>query len=122
VTLSGDKDADIGIGKEFLTRWDVASGQRLNGPVHISSHGIDVLLASPDGRRLVVVNGAETLVFAADSFRPLHRFSHHLRQPRAVAAALSPSDGRILALWPNNGPIQFLDLDSGRHRRRAASK
>jgi DNA-binding SARP family transcriptional activator len=61
VTLSVDLDAEPGEGNAFLTRWDVASRRRLKGPVRISSHGSDVLLASRDGTRLVVVNGAEVL-------------------------------------------------------------
>jgi WD40 repeat protein len=117
-TLSADKDAEPGSGSgtAFLTRWDVASGRRLKGPARISTHGGDVLLASPDGARLVVVNGAETLVLAAGSFHRLRPFSHGLAQPQLFVAALSPRDGRTLALRPDDGPIQFLDLRSGRRR------
>jgi WD40 repeat protein len=64
----------------------------------------------------VVVNGLETLVLAAGSFRLLRRYPHPLAQPRVFAAALSPRDGRTLALWPDGGPIEFLDLVSGRRR------
>jgi WD40 repeat protein/DNA-binding SARP family transcriptional activator len=113
VTLSVKGNDDPGRGTAFLTRWDVAAGHRLTGPDRISSHGGYVLLASR-GRRLVVVNGAETLVVAAGSFRLLHRFPHPLTQPRVVTAALSPHDGRTLALWSEAGPIEFLDLLSGR--------
>ena len=100
----------------FLTRWDVASGRRLTGPVRITSHGGDWLLTSRDGARLVVVNGSETLLLEARSFRLLRRFPHGQGQPRYFAADLSPRDGRTLALWPDDGPIQFLDLVSGRRR------
>jgi WD domain, G-beta repeat len=50
-TLSVDKDAEVGKGAAFLTRWDVGTGRRLKGPVHVSRHGggDDVLLASPGG-------------------------------------------------------------------------
>jgi WD40 repeat protein len=113
VTLSVKGNDDPGRGTAFLTRWDVAAGHRLTGPDRISSHGGYVLLAS-GGRRLVVVNGAETLVVAPGSFRLLHRFPHPLTQPRVVTAALSPHDGRTLALWSEAGPIKFLDLLSGR--------
>jgi WD40 repeat protein/DNA-binding SARP family transcriptional activator len=115
-TLSVDKDAEVGKGNAFLSRWDVGSGRRLKGPVRVSSHGGDALLASPDGARLVVVNGTETLVLAAGSFRRLRRFPHELAQPRVFVAALSPRDGRTLALRPDDGPIRFLDLRSGRRR------
>jgi WD40 repeat protein len=113
VTLSVKGNDDPGRGTAFLTRWDVATGHRLTGPARISSHGGYVLLTSPKGSRLVVVNGTETLVFAADSFRLLRRFRHPLAQPRVVVAALSPHDGRTLALWSEAGPIEFLDLLSG---------
>jgi WD40 repeat protein len=113
-TLS--EDDDLG-GVAYLTSWDVTSGHRLKGPVQVSSHGGNVLLATPDGARLVVVNGVETLVLAARSFRLLHRFPHPLAQPRFYVADLSPGDGRTLALWPVDGPIEFLDLATGRRRR-----
>ena len=118
VTLSADKDAEpgSGAGDAFLTRWDVSSGRRLKGPVRVSSHGGDALVASPDGERLVVVNGAEALVVAAGTFQPLRRFPHEPAQPRVFVAALSPRDGRTLALWPDNGPIEFLNLSTGRRR------
>ena len=100
----------------FLTRWDVASGRRLTGPVRISSHSGNWLLASPDGTRLVVVNETETVVLAARSFQLLHRFPHRQAQPRYFAADLSLADGRTLALWPDDGPIEFLDLVNGGRR------
>ena len=100
----------------FLTRWDVASGRRLTGPTRISSHEGDWLLTSPDGARLVVVNSSETLVLAARSFRLLRRFPHRQAQPRYFAADLNPTDGRTLALWSDDGPIEFLDLVNGQRR------
>jgi WD40 repeat protein len=116
VTLSVDLDAEPGKGNAFLTRWDVANGRWLKGPVHISSHGGDVLLASRDGARLVVVNGAEVLVEAARSFRHLDQFPHGLKQPQIFTAALSRADDRTLALGSTEGRIEFLDLSTG-HRR-----
>jgi hypothetical protein len=100
----------------FLTRWDVTSGRRLTGPIRISSQSGDTLLTSPDGARLIVVNGIETLVLAAGTFRVLRRFPHKQAQPQSFAAALRPTDGRTLALWPDNGPIEFLDLVNGQRR------
>jgi WD40 repeat protein/DNA-binding SARP family transcriptional activator len=114
VTLSVEANADLGEGRAFLTRWDVATGRQLSGPIRISSHGGDVLLASRDGRRLVVVNSAEILVLAAGSFRLLRHIPHSSAQSGAVVAALSPRDGRTLALWSEAGPIEFLDLLSKR--------
>jgi WD40 repeat protein/DNA-binding SARP family transcriptional activator len=117
-TLSGQPEPPgIGTGTAYLTGWDVSSGRRLKGPLKVSSHGGDVLLASPDGERLVVVNGAETLVLATRSFRVLRRFPHALAQPRFYVADLSPRDGRTLALWPVDGPIELLDLRTGQRRR-----
>jgi WD40 repeat protein len=116
VTLSVEANADLGEGRAFLTRWDVATGHRLTGPIPISSHGGDLLLASRNGKRLIVVNRAETLVLAADGFRPLRHIPHRSAQSGAVVAALSPRDGRTLALWSEAGPIEFLDLLSGRRR------
>jgi WD40 repeat protein len=119
VTLSVDQDVKtLGVGTNaFLTRWEVATGRRLKGPVRVSSNGGDALLAGRDGARLVVVNGAEVLVEAADTFKQLRRFPHRASaQPRLFAAALSPHDGRTLALWADDGPIGLLDLVSGRRR------
>jgi WD40 repeat protein len=114
VTLSAEANTDLGKGKAFLTRWDVATGHRLSGPIPISSHGGDLLLASPDGRRLVVVNRAETLVLAAGSFQLLRHIPHRPAQSGVVVAALNPRDGRTLALWSEAGPIELLDLANKR--------
>ena len=100
----------------FLTRWDVATGRRLTGPTRVSSHSGDWLLTSPDGARLVVVNSSETLVLEARSFRLLRRFPHQQAQPRYFVADLRPTDGRTLALWSDDGPIEFLDLVNGERR------
>jgi WD40 repeat protein/DNA-binding SARP family transcriptional activator len=116
VALSEPDSSDPDHRPAFLTRWDVTSGRRLMGPVRISSNSGDTLLTSPDGARLIVVNGTETLVLAARTYRLLRRFPHKQAQPRYFAAALRPTDGRTLALWPDNGPIEFLDLVSGRRR------
>jgi WD40 repeat protein len=116
VTLTIPDSTDPDQRAAFLTRWDVASGRRLTGPVRISSHSADWLLASPDGTRLVVVNGFEVLVEAADTFQQLRRFPHTGAQPRYFAADLSLADGRTLALWSDDGPIEFLDLVNGRRR------
>jgi WD40 repeat protein/DNA-binding SARP family transcriptional activator/type II secretory pathway predicted ATPase ExeA len=116
VALSEPNIGDPNQRAAFLTRWDVGSGRRLTGPVRISWHGGDWLLASPDGTRLVVVNSTETLVLAARSFGLLHRFPHKQAQGRYFTADLSPADGRTLALWPDGGSIEFLDLVSGRRR------
>src|SRR4029450_6011569 len=64
ITLPVALDAEPGTGNAFLTRWDVATGRRLKGPIRISSHGGDVLLASRHGTRLVVVKRARILVEA----------------------------------------------------------
>jgi WD40 repeat protein/DNA-binding SARP family transcriptional activator len=114
VTLSVEANTNPGKGKAFLTGWDVATGHRLSGPIPISSHGGDLLLASRDGRRLVVVNRTETLVLAAGSFQLLRHIQHPSAQSGAVVAALNPHDGRTLALWSEAGPIEFLDLLSRR--------
>jgi WD40 repeat protein/DNA-binding SARP family transcriptional activator len=115
-TLSASADDAAG-GNGYLTGWDVSSGHRLKGPVKVSSHGGVVLRATPDGRHLVVVDGTDTLVLEAESFRFLRRFPHALAQPQIVLADLSPHDGRTLALWSPDGPIELLDLATGRRRR-----
>ena len=116
VTLSAESFG-TGTGGAFLTRWDVGTGRRLKGPVRVSSHGGDALVVSPDHARLVIVNGAEVLVDAAGTFRRLHRFPHMPVQPQIFVAAVSPTDGRTLALGATEGWVQFLDLSTGRRRR-----
>jgi WD40 repeat protein len=116
VTLSGDKDADIGIGKEFLTplgRRQRPATQR-PGPHLLPRHRRPARLP---GRQ--ALGGGARRRDARVRGGPL-RAPAPLPPPAATATGrrrrLEPSDGRTLALWPNNGPIQFLDLDSGRHR------
>jgi WD40 repeat protein/DNA-binding SARP family transcriptional activator len=114
-TLSASADDPAG-GNGYLTAWDVSSGRLLKGPVRVSSHGGVVLRATPDGRHLVVVDGADILVLEARSFRLLHRFPHGLVQPRIFVADLNPHDGQTLALWPADGSIELMDLATGRRR------
>jgi WD40 repeat protein len=114
-TLSASADDAAG-GPGYLTGWDVSSGRRLKGPVKVSSHGGVVLLAAPDGRHLVVVDGTDTRVLAAGSLRLLHRFPHPLAQSQVVLADLSPHDGRTLALWSADSPIELLDLATGKRQ------
>jgi WD40 repeat protein len=64
----------------------------------------------------VVVNAVEVLVEAADTFQQLRRIPQRLAEPRLFAAALSPKDGRTLALWSIDGPIELLDLVSRQWR------
>ena len=117
VALTGDTTKGPGIGKAYLTRWKVGSGRLLQGPALISSHGGDAMMATADGTRLVVVNGAEVLVESAKTFKPLDRFPHPLDQPQTFVAALSPADGHTLALGSSDGWAEFLDLNTGRRRR-----
>jgi len=115
-TLSASLEDAAG-GNGYLTGWDVSSGRRLKGPVKVSSHGGVVLRATPDGKHLVVVDGTDTLVLKAESFRLVRRFPHPLAQPQFVLADLNPHDGRTLALWSPDGPIELLDLATGQRRR-----
>jgi WD40 repeat protein/DNA-binding SARP family transcriptional activator len=115
-TLSVDKNAGPASGAAFLTSWDVGSGQPLHGPVRVSSHGGGVLIAARDGKRLIVVKGAEVLVDTSSTFRRQRRIPHQAGRSRIFVAALSPDD-RTLALWYDNGPIEFLDLSTERWRR-----
>ena len=99
VTLTEDEpdySAPIDKGDAFLTRWDVSTGRRLKGPVRVSSHAADLLLASPDGKRLIVVNNSQVLVEAADTFQQLRRFPHP--QPRLYAGSSEPD--RRARPWP----------------------
>jgi WD40 repeat protein/DNA-binding SARP family transcriptional activator len=116
LTLSEDTSKGAGSGVAYLTRWGVRSGRPLQGPVLISSHGGDVLVGSRDDTELAIVNGTEVLVRAADTFRPLRRYSLGLRQPQLFTAALSPHDHRTLALGSSDGWVEFLDLATGRRR------
>ena len=96
----------------FLTRWDVASGHRLTGPLRVSSYGGDALILTPDGSRLVTLGDAEVVVSAAQTLRPIRRFP---RTRRIGLAALHP-DGRTLALALEGGALELMDLSTGRQR------
>jgi WD40 repeat protein len=118
VTLSAEEaDTPSGIGDTYLTRWDVGDGSRLKGPVRVSSHGGETLIATPDGARLVIVSRAEVLIAAAGTLRPVRRFPGQPGQPGQFVAVLSPTDGRTLALGFDGGAVEFLDLSTGRRRR-----
>ena len=53
---------------------------------------------------------------AAGTFQRLRHVPHRSAQPRPFVAALSPHDGRTLALWSEDGPIELLDLVGGQPR------
>jgi len=119
-TLSdeGAENADFDLSRtdEFLTRWDVASGRPLVGPVRIlSHHGGGFLLASPDHKHLIIVTRLEVLVYDAATFKRLQHFPHRLKQPQPSTAAMDPH-GRTLALGYGDGRVEFLDLATGRRR------
>ena len=117
VTLSAEEaGAEPGVGGAFLTRWAVGDGSRLTGPVRVSTHGGEVLLAAADGTRFVVVNPIEVVVATARTLRAVRRYPHQLEQPLFFAAALSPVNDRTLALGDQQGALQFLDLATGRRR------
>jgi WD40 repeat protein/class 3 adenylate cyclase len=114
VTLSADvPDTPRGLGNNFLTRWDVDTGRRLKGPVRVSSYGGEVLIATPDGARLVALSAAEAVVVAAKTLHPIRRVP---RTPELGLAALRPTDGRTLALGLDNGAVELLDLSTRRRR------
>jgi WD40 repeat protein len=116
ITLSVDA-ADTP--NSFLTRWDVASGRPLTGPRRVSSYGGDALIMTPDGSRLVTLGGAEVVVTAAQTLRPIRRFP---RPRRFGQAALHP-DGRTLALGlGEDGTLELMDLSTGRQRHLGSDK
>ena len=54
-----DEGSGLGKGSAYLTRWDVGSGRVRTGPKLVSSHGADILIATNDGERLVIVDDTE---------------------------------------------------------------
>jgi WD40 repeat protein/DNA-binding SARP family transcriptional activator len=114
VTLSVDDD----VAGAVLSRWDVGTGRRLAGPVIVSTHSADAFAATPDGARLVVVNGAEVIQVAPGTLQPVRRRPRKPPQTGPMVTALSP-DGRMVALGAEDGRVQLLDLATGRFRRMA---
>jgi WD40 repeat protein/DNA-binding SARP family transcriptional activator len=114
-----DEGSGLGKGSAYLTRWDVGSGRVRTGPKLVSSHGADILIATNDGERLVIVDDTEVLVDTSTTFQLLSRIPHP-GPPRVYTADLRRDD-RILALWYDNGPIEFLNLKT-RDRRRASGR
>jgi WD40 repeat protein/class 3 adenylate cyclase len=117
VALSIEGDPESGAAAAFLTSWKVDSGGRLDGPVRVSSHGGDALTATPDGAHLVIANGHEVVVAAAATLRPVRRVRREPERNRAGPAALSPTDGRTLAVGWEKGEVELIDLVTGRRRR-----
>jgi WD40 repeat protein len=111
VTLSVDDD----VAGAVMSRWDVSTGRQLDGPVIVSTQSADALAATPNGARLVVVNGAEVVQVAPETLQPVRRLPRKPRRSGPMAAALSP-DGRMVALGAENGKVQLLDLATGQFR------
>jgi WD40 repeat protein/DNA-binding SARP family transcriptional activator len=114
VTLSVE-DLESGGARAVLSRWDVGTGRRLVGPVSVSNRGADAFAVTPDGARLVVVNGAEVVQVAPGTLRPVRRRPRKPPRTGPMVAALSP-DGRMVALGAEDGTVQLLDLATGRFR------
>jgi WD40 repeat protein/DNA-binding SARP family transcriptional activator len=114
VTLSVD-ESESGVARAVMSRWAVGNGRRLDGPVRVSTRGADALAATPDGTRLVVVNGAEVVQVAPGTLQPVRRLPRKPPRTGPMAAALSP-DGRMVALGAEDGTVQLLDLETGRFR------
>jgi WD40 repeat protein/DNA-binding SARP family transcriptional activator len=114
VTLSVD-ESEPGVARAVLSRWDVGNGRRLVGPVSVTTRGAEALAATPDGARLVVVNGAEVVQVAPGTLQPVRRLPRKPPRTGPMAAALSP-DGRMVALGAEDGTVQLLDLATGRFR------
>jgi WD40 repeat protein/class 3 adenylate cyclase len=115
VTLSVDDDPESGLARAVMFRWDVGDGRQLAGPVRVSTRGADALAATPDGARLVVINGAEVVQVAPGTLQPVRRLPRMPQRTGPLAAALSP-DGRTVAIGAEDGTVQLLDLETGRFR------
>ena len=114
ITLASDEeDLESGVARAVMSRWDVGDGRLLTGPVSVSNRNADAFAATPDGSRLVVVNGAEVVQVAPGTLRPVRRLPRKPQRTGPMAAALSP-DGRTVALGAEDGTVQFLDLKTGR--------
>jgi WD40 repeat protein/DNA-binding SARP family transcriptional activator len=115
VTLSVDDRPESGVSRAVMSRWDVGTGRRLAGPVSVSNRSAEALAATPDGARLVVVNGAEVVQVAPGTLQPVRRWARKPPRTGPMVAALSP-DGRMVALGAEDGTVQLLDLATGRFR------
>jgi WD40 repeat protein/DNA-binding SARP family transcriptional activator len=115
ITLSFDDRPQAGVARAVMSRWDVGTGRRLDGPVSVSNRSADAFAATPDGARLVVVNGAEVVQVAPGTLQPVRRLPRKPQRMGPMAAALSP-DGRMVALGAEDGTVQLLDLETGRFR------
>jgi WD40 repeat protein/DNA-binding SARP family transcriptional activator len=115
VTLSFDDRPDAGVARAVMSRWDVGTGRRLAGPVSVSNRSAEAFAATPDGARLVVVNGAEVVQVAPGTLQPVRRLPRKPPRTGPMAAALSP-DGRMVALGAEDGTVQLLDLLTGQFR------
>jgi WD40 repeat protein len=114
VTVSVE-DLEPGVARAVMSRWDVGNGRRLAGPVSVSTRGADAFAATPDGARLVVVNGAEVVQVTPETLQPVRRLPRTPQRTGPMVAALSP-DGRMVALGAEDGTVQLLDLATGRFR------
>src|SRR4029453_17853697 len=115
VTLSFDDHPEAGVARAVMSRWDVGTGRRLAGPVSVSNRSADAFATTPDGTRLVVVNGAEVIQVAPETLHPVRHVPRKPQRPGSIVAALSP-DGRMVALGAEDGTVQLLNLETGRFR------
>jgi WD40 repeat protein len=114
-TLSFDDRPEAGVARAVMSRWDVGTGRRLAGPISVSNRSADAFAATPDGTRLVAVNGAEVIQVAPETLQPVRRLPRRPPRTGPMAAALSP-DGRTVAIGTEDGTVQLLDLATGRFR------
>jgi WD40 repeat protein len=92
-------------------RFDARTGERRFGPAPVNRAGMTSLMR--EGRRLVAVGEAETVVRDASDLRIVERWPVGGRDVSQFwPTALSP-DSRMVAIGGADGSVRFLDLDTG---------
>lgn len=107
VVIVRERAADSSELRGFAELWDVAGDKPCGPPIRFAEP-ITVAQFSPDGRRLAIVGGRQTRVFAVPESEPLtHAFGH---QSSISGTSFSPDGERVLT-WSSYSTGQPGALD-----------
>jgi WD40 repeat protein len=113
VAFSPDGSLLAAAGREAITIWDVANGQRVGDPIEGSTINVSAMAFSPDGRVLATAEilGGEVRVWDADSRQPAGKSL--LVPDETVDVIAFNATGSQLATGSTSGSTRIWDLATG---------